>query len=38
MLGTSLMTDPYIPLETELQNVRKALLLAEQYGFGFILK
>lgn len=37
MLGKSLMTDPYIPLETELQNVRKALL-AEQYGFGFILK
>ena len=37
MLGTGSMTDPYIPLETELQNVRKALLLAEQYGFGFTL-
>ena len=37
MLGTGSMTDPYIPLEAELQNVRKALLLAEQYDFGFTL-
>lgn len=37
MLGTGSMTDPYIPLETELQNVRKALLLTEKYGFGFTL-
>lgn len=37
MLGTGSMTDPYIPLEAELQNVRKALLLTEKYGFGFTL-
>lgn len=37
MLGTGAMTDPYIPLEQELQYVRKALLLAEKYGFGFTL-
>lgn len=37
MLGTGSMTDPYIPLETELQNIRKALLLTEKYGFGFTL-
>lgn len=37
MLGTGSMTDPYIPLENELQHVRKALALAERYGFGFTL-
>ena len=37
MLGTGSMTDPYIPLEYELGNVRKALELAERYGFGFVL-
>ncbi|MDL2327901.1 radical SAM protein [Ruminococcaceae bacterium OttesenSCG-928-A11] len=37
MLGTGSMTDPYIPLETEVGNVRKALTLAYQYGFGFTL-
>ena len=37
MLGTGAMTDPYIPLEQELQYVRKALLFAEKYGFGFTL-
>lgn len=37
MLGTGSMTDPYIPLEFELANVQKALLLAYQYGFGFTL-
>ena len=35
MIGTGSMTDPYIPLETELQNVRKALQLIDKYGFGF---
>lgn len=35
MIGTGSMTDPYIPLETEIGNVRKALSLIEQYGFGF---
>lgn len=29
------MTDPYIPLEMKIGNVRKALVLIEQYGFGF---
>ena len=37
MLGTGSMTDPYIPLEDEIDNVRKALSLAYQYGFGFTL-
>lgn len=37
MLGTGSMTDPYIPLESEIGNVRKALALADQYGFGFTL-
>lgn len=34
MVATGAMTDPYIPLETELKNTRKALALIEQYGFG----
>lgn len=37
MLGTGAMTDPYIPLEEELGNVRKALLLVRRYGFGITL-
>lgn len=37
MLGTGSMTDPYIPIENEIRNVRKALSLAYQYGFGFTL-
>lgn len=37
MIGTGAMTDPYIPLEHKLQYVRKSLLLAEKYGFGFTL-
>lgn len=35
MIGTGSMTDPYIPLELELQHVRKALSLIDKYGFGF---
>lgn len=35
MIGTGSMTDPYIPLEMELGNVRKALSLIYEYGFGF---
>lgn len=35
MIGTGSMTDPYLPLEMELRNVRKALHLIYQYGFGF---
>ena len=34
MIGTGAMTDPYIPLEMELGNMRKALSLIERYGFG----
>lgn len=34
MIGTGAMTDPYIPLETELGHTRKALSLIEKYGFG----
>lgn len=37
MLGTGSMTDPYIPLESKIGHVRKALALADQYGFGFTL-
>ena len=37
MLGTGSMTDPYIPLESKIGNVRKALALADRYGFGFTL-
>lgn len=35
MIGTGSMTDPYIPLEMELEYVRKALSLIYGYGFGF---
>lgn len=35
MIGTGAMTDPYIPLETELGLMRKVLLLIYEYGFGF---
>lgn len=35
MIGTGSMTDPYVPLEMELGNVRKALSLIDTYGFGF---
>lgn len=35
MIGTGAMTDPYIPLEMEIGNVRKALELIYKYGFGF---
>ena len=35
MIGTGSMTDPYIPAELKLGNVRKALSLLHEYGFGF---
>lgn len=35
MIGTGSMTDPYIPLEMEIGNVRKALNLIYEHGFGF---
>ena len=34
MIGTGSMTDPYIPLEMELEYVRKSLQLIYDYGFG----
>lgn len=34
MIGTGSMTDPYIPPEMKLGNVRKALELVYEYGFG----
>ena len=34
MIGTGAMTDPYIPVEMEIGNVRKALSLICEYGFG----
>lgn len=37
MIGCGSMTDPYIPIEMKLENVRKSLFLAFQNGFGFTL-
>ncbi len=34
MIGTGAMSDPYIPLETELGYTRRSLELIERYGFG----
>lgn len=34
MIGTGAMTDPYIPLELKIENVRKALCLICEHGFG----
>lgn len=34
MIGTGSMSDPYIPLETELGMTRKSLELIDKYGFG----
>ena len=34
MIGMGSMTDPYIPLEQEIQNTKKALELIYKYGFG----
>ena len=34
MIGTGSMSDPYMPLEEELQYTRKALELIFRYGFG----
>jgi DNA repair photolyase len=35
MIGTGSMTDPYIPLEKKIQNVRESLELIYKYGHGF---
>ena len=34
MIATGYMSDPYIPIEKELGNVRKALSVIYKYGFG----
>lgn len=34
VIGTGAMSDPYIPLETQLQLTRKTLQLIYKYGFG----
>ena len=34
MIGTGAMSDPYLPLETELRMTRRSLELIEKYGFG----
>ena len=38
MIGTGAMSDPYIPLELELEYTKKALLIIEKYGFGIALQ
>lgn len=35
MVVTGAMTDPYVPIEKRLQNVRKCLELIDRYGYGF---
>lgn len=37
MIGCGSMTDPYIPLEMQIRNVRKSMELALKYGFGYTL-
>lgn len=38
MIGTGAMTDPYIPLEMQIKNVRKSLEIIDKYGFGVTLQ
>lgn len=35
MIGMGAMSDPYMPLEKELEYVRKSLEMIHRYGFGF---
>lgn len=35
MIGTGSMTDPYIPLERKIENVRECLEIIYKYGHGF---
>jgi len=37
MIGMGSMTDPYIPLENNIKNTRKALESVDKYGFGVTL-
>ena len=34
MIGTGAMSDPYMPIEEKLGNMRKCLEVIERYGFG----
>ena len=34
MIGTGAMSDPYMPIEEKLDNMRKCLEVIERYGFG----
>lgn len=38
MISTGAMTDPYIPLEIQLQHTRKCLQLIEKYNFGLAIQ
>lgn len=38
MIGTGAMTDPYIPLEIQLQHTRQCLQLIEKYNFGLAIQ
>ena len=38
MIGTGAMSDPYMPLEAQLQMTRGALALVEKYGFGAVVQ
>lgn len=38
MIGTGAMTDPYIPLETELRYTRRCLEIIDRYGFGLAIQ
>ncbi|MDR7855969.1 radical SAM protein [Tissierella sp.] len=38
MIGTGAMTDPYIPLELQLNHTRKCLEIINSYGFGLAIQ
>lgn len=38
MIATGAMTDPYIPLENELQYTRRCLEIIDKYGFGIAIQ
>jgi len=38
MIGTGAMTDPYIPLESEIGYTRRCLEVIDQYGFGLAIQ
>jgi DNA repair photolyase len=38
MIGTGAMSDPYIPIKENLQNIRTCLEIIEKYGFGLAIQ